>query len=317
MGTLFVALVNEDKVLELLDADIPGIGGAGRAHNGCSCLICHEDVCFLFTSDLLNVLIVKDGRLLPCALKTREALGSGNTASTPGCVELMELTGLKRNAEVSRCHVKKLVVVLLAELSNSRPLWLDLVTSLSETASLVWSIVATGVSSVLCALCFFDPLGAFLGHLWALHLNLVGGFFLLKFGAQLVFVDLGAKVLLLTASIVTLLVITHLLLFNNVELGVLLRLNKVALSDGTRLLVLLHQGLPVRDKCSGLHGGKVAQFAETVFFAVRLKELTVELLCEVELLIDRTEASGLEVETKVIEVEIGAADLFNHILCIF
>lgn len=60
LSTFLVSLVNEEHVLELLDADVPRVDRLGRAHYGRSRLICDENVGLFHSGDLLDDLIVDD-----------------------------------------------------------------------------------------------------------------------------------------------------------------------------------------------------------------------------------------------------------------
>ena len=202
---------------------------------------------------------------------------------------------------------------LLRKINHLRPLWLNLIAGFPETTSLVISILVRRVASIISALSVLEPLCLLFCHLWVAHFDLRARLLFFKLCFLLVFEHRVRHRLLVSAPIVTFIAIaSSFLLFNNIELAVLLILDQSTACNRGCLLLLLHCSLSWWYESDGLRRCKVRKLPKTVFFVVRLEKLAVKILREVESFVDRAEAFGVKIQTKTVEVEVWAADLVNH-----
>ena len=315
LSTLFVSLVNEEHVLELLDADIPRVVGLGRAHNGGSSLIGDEDVGLLVSGELLDDLILKDGSLGPGSLLLRDFLGSEDVGFLVFHVELVDLTCFLKDTELTRGQGGKFVLSLLGELNENGPLGFDLIGWLSETSALEATRMETRVTGLVGALGLLLPLLSLTSHLRSLMGLLQRGTILLVLSNKLALMDVLGVGVVSATTVLILLVVSALLLLDDAELGVFLCGDQVGLGGGTSLLLLLHDGLSGRDKGSVGCGCEVTQSAHLLLLVVRLEQLAIELVFEVKGVSLGTEVLALEVEAKTAQIEICAQKLI-HLNCV-
>lgn len=110
---------------------------------------------------------------------------------------------------------------LLGEVHKGWPLRLDLIRWLSETATLVATLVKTKISSLIGALGLLLPLLPFPGHLWASHRTAHRSLVLLVLSGELALMHARALHVFVTTTIVTLLVISRLFLLYHTKFRVL------------------------------------------------------------------------------------------------
>ena len=315
LSTLLVSLVNEEHVLELLDADIPRVVGLGRAHNGGSSLIGDEDVGLLVSGELLDDLILKDGSLGPGSLLLRDFLGSEDVGLLVFHVELVDLTCFLKDTELTWGQGGKFVLSLLGELNENGPLGFDLIGWLSETSALEATRMETRVTGLVGALGLLLPLLSLTSHLRSLMGLLQGGTILLVLSDELALMDVLGVGVVSATTVLILLVVSALLLLDDAELGVFLGGDQVGLGGGTSLLLLLHDGLSGRDKGSVGCGCEVTESAHLLLLVVRLEQLAIELVFEVKGVSLGSEVLALEVEAKTAQIEICAQKLI-HLNCV-
>jgi len=207
----------------------------------------------------------------------------------------MHFTSIHLLTLISWSQVEKLILPLLREVDKSWPLRFDLIRWLSETTTLIATLVKTCVTSLVRALSLLLPLLSFPGHLRSLHLF---AFFLLVLISKFACMHTRALHVLVTTTIVTLLVFSCLLLLDYTELRVLSCGNQIRLSNSSSLFLLLHQCLSGRDKGRDLSGGEITKLAKSLLLVVGFEQFTVKLVFKVKGRASWTKSSAFKVDAK-------------------
>lgn len=301
--------------MEFLDADVPRVDGLRRAHDSSGGLIGDEDVGQLLVCNLLNNFIIEDRCFRLDTLERCDLLGPRNAGFRELNVELVQLTSFGSITEHARRQVEQLVLSLLAEVKKRGPFGLDLTRWFAKAAALETTLVQRSVTGLVRALNLLLLLLSLLGHLWALHALAERVFLFVALSNELALMHGGSLYAFVTAAIVTPVGILGLLLFHDVELLVFLRSDQVRVRRCSSLLLLLDNCLAWRDICSRLSDSEVAEFTEPLLLIIRLEQLSIELVPEVEVRASRAEALALEVDSKGVKVEIWAQK-FLHLVCV-
>ena len=154
----------------------------------------------------------------------------------------------------------------------------------------------TRVTGLIGALRLLLPSLALTGHLWALHFVSHRALIFDALSLELALMHIRSLNVFVSATVIALLVIFCLFLLDNIETRVIV--DQVRLGNSTGLFLLLHSRLSRRHKRRSLRCSKVAQLSNPIFLVIRLEELAVKLILEVEAMTGRSKECALIVKAE-------------------
>jgi hypothetical protein len=271
-------------------------------HKSGSSYISCENIGLTFLGKSLDDWVADSHRVQHAALKLGQLFALLNTCLFPVRAESKDLTSLDRGALITRSQVGELVKSLLRKVLNHLPFRLNLVWWISHAAALpVLLLAAIGLvgSGDVCS-----PLLLLFRLLWTREVRLYVGFVLLSR-------DLILSLLACCLGLLALILLYLTLIFNSVkaeifgsfdQLGVLSSLHLQL--GATRALRLQHLRLLRLFKASDcvvdyLGAAEFNQFADFLFFVVRLEKSAIKLVSKVYGLV-----SGAETKRRTGDLEV-------------